>query len=76
MKTNPSQPSTMKHVLGALGLLLVVSTGCNKSEPSSGGGVAPANPPVATMVIVSGLLHPDMRVEIEVEAVLREVEDA
>ena len=27
-------------------------------------------PPVATMVIVSGLLHPDMRVEIEVEAVL------
>jgi enamine deaminase RidA (YjgF/YER057c/UK114 family) len=29
-----------------------------------------ANPPVATMVIVSGLLHPDMRVEIEVEAVL------
>jgi enamine deaminase RidA (YjgF/YER057c/UK114 family) len=28
------------------------------------------NPPVATMVIVSGLLHPDMRVEIEVEAVL------
>jgi enamine deaminase RidA (YjgF/YER057c/UK114 family) len=32
------------------------------------------NPPVATMVIVSGLLHPDMRVEIEVEAVLPEVE--
>lgn len=29
-----------------------------------------AHPPVATMVIVSGLLHPDMRVEIEVEAVL------
>ena len=29
-----------------------------------------ATPPVATMVIVSGLLHPDMRVEIEVEAVL------
>jgi enamine deaminase RidA (YjgF/YER057c/UK114 family) len=29
-------------------------------------------PPVATMVIVSGLLHPDMRVEVEVEAVLRE----
>lgn len=29
-----------------------------------------AAPPVATMVIVSGLLHPDMRVEIEVEAVL------
>lgn len=29
-----------------------------------------ADPPVATMVIVSGLLHPDMRVEIEVEAVL------
>ena len=34
-----------------------------------------ANPPVATMVIVSGLLHPDMRVEIEVEAVLPESED-
>ena len=33
-----------------------------------------ANPPVATMVIVSGLLHPDMRVEIEVEAVLPESE--
>ena len=31
-----------------------------------------AAPPVATMVIVSGLLHPDMRVEIEVEAVLPE----
>ena len=31
-----------------------------------------ANPPVATKVIVSGLLHPDMRVEIEVEAVLPE----
>jgi enamine deaminase RidA (YjgF/YER057c/UK114 family) len=31
-----------------------------------------AHPPVATMVIVSGLLHPDMRVEIEVEAVLPE----
>ncbi len=31
-----------------------------------------AHPPVATMVIVSGLLHPDMRVEIEVEAVLAE----
>ncbi len=29
-----------------------------------------ASPPVATMVIVSGLLHPDMRVEIEVEAML------
>jgi enamine deaminase RidA (YjgF/YER057c/UK114 family) len=29
-----------------------------------------AAPPVATMVIVSGLLHPDMRVEIEIEAVL------
>ncbi|MEO8830141.1 RidA family protein [Lapillicoccus sp.] len=29
-----------------------------------------ATPPVATMVIVSGLLHPDMRVEIEVDAVL------
>ena len=29
-----------------------------------------AHPPVATMVIVAGLLHPDMRVEIEVEAVL------
>jgi enamine deaminase RidA (YjgF/YER057c/UK114 family) len=28
------------------------------------------HPPVATMVIVSGLLHPDMRVEIEVEALL------
>lgn len=26
--------------------------------------------PVATMVIVAGLLHPDMRVEIEVEAVV------
>jgi enamine deaminase RidA (YjgF/YER057c/UK114 family) len=32
-----------------------------------------ANPPVATMVIVAGLLHPDMRVEIEVEAVLPDV---
>jgi enamine deaminase RidA (YjgF/YER057c/UK114 family) len=31
-----------------------------------------AYPPVATMVIVAGLLHPDMRVEIEVEAVLPE----
>lgn len=31
-----------------------------------------ANPPVSTMVIVTGLLHPDMRVEIEVEAVLSE----
>jgi hypothetical protein len=30
---------------------------------------------VATMVIVSGLLHPDMRVEIEVEAVLPEFGD-
>ena len=30
-----------------------------------------AHPPVATMVIVSGLVHPDMRVEIEVEAALR-----
>jgi enamine deaminase RidA (YjgF/YER057c/UK114 family) len=29
-----------------------------------------ATPPVATMVIVSGLLHPDMRVEIELEAML------
>ncbi|MDQ2797535.1 MAG: RidA family protein [Actinomycetota bacterium] len=29
-----------------------------------------AAPPVATMVIVSGLLHPDMRVEIEVDAML------
>ena len=29
------------------------------------------HPPVATMVIVSGLLHPDMRVEIEVEACCR-----
>lgn len=28
------------------------------------------NPPAATMVIVSGLLHPDMRVEIEVDAML------
>jgi enamine deaminase RidA (YjgF/YER057c/UK114 family) len=27
------------------------------------------------MVIVSGLLHPDMRVEIEVEAVLPDVAD-
>lgn len=26
--------------------------------------------PVATMVVVSGLLHPDMRVELEVEAVV------
>jgi enamine deaminase RidA (YjgF/YER057c/UK114 family) len=34
-----------------------------------------AHPPVATMVIVSGLLHPDMRVEIEVEAVLPEPVD-
>ena len=34
-----------------------------------------ANPPVATMVIVSGLLHPDMRVEIEVEAVLPDTPD-
>ena len=33
------------------------------------------HPPVATMVIVSGLLHPDMRVEIEVEAVLPDVAD-
>jgi enamine deaminase RidA (YjgF/YER057c/UK114 family) len=32
-----------------------------------------ASPPVATMVIVAGLLHPDMRVEIEVEAVLPDV---
>ncbi len=29
-----------------------------------------ANPPVATMLIVAGLLHPDMRVELEVEAVV------
>lgn len=29
-----------------------------------------AHRPVATMVIVAGLLHPDMRVEIEVEAVV------
>lgn len=29
-----------------------------------------AQPPVATMIIVSGLLHPDMRAEIEIEAVL------
>ena len=28
------------------------------------------NPPVSTMVVVVGLLHPDMRVEIEVEAVV------
>jgi enamine deaminase RidA (YjgF/YER057c/UK114 family) len=35
-----------------------------------------AQPPVATMVIVSGLLHPDMRVEIEVEAVLPYSADA
>lgn len=36
------------------------------------GEVFGATPPVATMVIVSGLLHPDMRVEIEVEAVLQD----
>ncbi|MEO9152985.1 MAG: RidA family protein [Lapillicoccus sp.] len=29
-----------------------------------------AHPPVATMVIVAGLLDPDMRVEIEVEAIV------
>lgn len=34
-----------------------------------------AQPPVATMVIVSGLLDPDMRVEIEVEAVLPRADD-
>lgn len=28
------------------------------------------HPPVSTMVIVAGLLHPDMRVEVELEAVL------
>ncbi len=33
------------------------------------------HPPVATMVIVSGLLHPDMRVEIEVEALLPDPAD-
>ena len=34
------------------------------------GEVFGAYRPVATMVIVAGLLHPDMRVEIEVEAVV------
>ncbi len=34
------------------------------------GEVFAQNQPVATMVIVAGLLHPDMRVEIEVEAIV------
>jgi enamine deaminase RidA (YjgF/YER057c/UK114 family) len=34
------------------------------------GEVFAANQPVATMVIVAGLLHPDMRVEVEVEAIV------
>jgi len=34
------------------------------------GEVFAAAPPAATMVIVSGLIHPDMRVEVELEAVV------
>ena len=34
------------------------------------GEVFGAHPPAATMVIVAGLLHQDMRVEVEVEAVV------
>ncbi len=33
------------------------------------------SPPAATMVIVAGLLHPDMRIEIEVEAVVADREE-
>jgi enamine deaminase RidA (YjgF/YER057c/UK114 family) len=33
------------------------------------GEVFAAHPPAATMVLVAGLLHPDMRVEVELEAV-------
>jgi len=38
------------------------------------GEVFADHPPVATMVIVAGLLHPDMRVEIEVEAIIADRE--
>ena len=34
------------------------------------GEVFAAHAPAATMVLVAGLLHPDMRVEVELEAVL------
>ncbi|MDQ6715436.1 MAG: Rid family hydrolase, partial [Actinomycetota bacterium] len=34
------------------------------------GEVFGASPPAATMVIVAGLLHQDMRVEVELEAVV------
>ena len=34
------------------------------------GEVFAAHPPAATMVLVAGLLHPDMRVEVELEAVV------
>lgn len=34
------------------------------------GAIFAEHPPAATMVLVAGLLHPDMRVEIELEAVV------